>query len=100
MNGPVLGPIAGGFVAANLGWRWNNWVVLMIAGAFALLGLTGPETYAPVLLRRRAEKLRKESGDERYMSRFCYKDGEGDLWTLLRTNLTRPLVMLLTEPIW
>jgi len=100
MNGPVLGPIAGGFIAANLGWRWNNWIVLMIASAFAILGLTVPETYAPVLLRRRAEKLRRESGDERYMSRFCYKDGEGDIWTLLRTNLTRPIIMLLTEPIW
>jgi hypothetical protein len=25
-----------------------------------------PETYAPVLLRRKARKLRKETGDERY----------------------------------
>lgn len=119
MNGPVLGmlpntpqstayttnqdtpgPIVGGFVYQSLGWRWNNWLVLILAGVFGLLGLTHPETYAPVLLRRRAEKLRRETGDERYMSRFCYKDGEGDVLELVVLNLKRPVIMLFTEPMW
>jgi hypothetical protein len=71
-----------------------------LAGVFGLLGLTHPETYAPVLLRRRAEKLRRETGDERYMSRFCYKDGEGDVLELVVLNLKRPVIMLFTEPMW
>jgi MFS family permease len=99
MNGPVLGPIIGGFVYQNLGWRWNNWIVLIMAGVFGLLGLTVPETYTPQLLRRRAEKLRKESGDERYMSRFCFKDSEDNVVELIKLNLKRPVIMLFTEPI-
>ncbi|KAF8537533.1 major facilitator superfamily domain-containing protein [Trichophaea hybrida] len=98
MNGPVLGPIIGGFVYQTLGWRWNNWLVLIMAGIFGLLALTHPETYMPVLLRRRAEKKRRETGDERYMSRFCYKDGEGDVLGLIVLNLKRPVIMLFTEP--
>jgi MFS family permease len=99
MNGPVLGPIVGGFVVQGLGWRWNNWIVLIAAGVLGLMGLTHPETYAPELLRRRAVKLREETGDEKYMSRFCFKDGESDLVHLMKLNLKRPVVMLVTEPI-
>lgn len=100
MNGPVVGPIIGGFIYQSLGWRWNNWVVLIASGFFGALGLFNPETYAPILLRRRAAKLRKETGDERYMSRFCYKDGEGDVLELIKLNLKRPIIMLFTEPMW
>ncbi|KAL7273421.1 hypothetical protein RUND412_003723 [Rhizina undulata] len=99
MNGPVLGPIIGGFVYQNLGWRWTNWLVFIFGAIFWFLGIFCPETYAPVLLRKHAEKLRNETSDERYMSRFCYKDGEGDWWLLIKTNMQRPFVMLFTEPI-
>ncbi|KAI5818282.1 major facilitator superfamily domain-containing protein [Pyronema omphalodes] len=98
MNGPVLGPIIGGFVYQNLGWRWNSWLVLILSGVFGLLAVTHPETYAPVLLRRRAEKLRAETGDDRHMSRFCWKDGEGNVLELIGISLKRPVIMLFTEP--
>lgn len=100
MNGPVLGPVIGGLIYGYLGWRWTNWVVLIVAGVLAALSFLIPETYAPVLMRKKAARLRKDTGDERYMSRFCYKDGEGDFWTLIKTNLERPLIMLFTEPLW
>jgi len=74
--------------------------VLILAGFFAFLGFFVPETYGPVLLRRRAERKRQETGEERYMSRFCYKDGEGDLVELMKVNLSRPIIMLFTEPMW
>lgn len=100
MNGPVLGPVIGGFVYGGLGWRWTNWMVLILSGVLAALTFLVPETYAPVLMRKKADKLRKDTGDGRYRSKFCYKDGEGDFWTLIKTNLERPLVMLFTEPLW
>ncbi|TGZ78336.1 MFS general substrate transporter [Ascodesmis nigricans] len=99
MNGPVIGPIVGGFVFQALGWRWLNWIVLISSTVLTAAGLTVPETYAPILLRQRAEKKRKQTGDERYMSRWCYKAGEGDILKLLKVNLSRPLIMLFTEPI-
>lgn len=54
--GPVLGPVIGGFVAEKEGWKWTMWVNLMFAGGILLPVLICPETYKPVLLKRRAKK--------------------------------------------
>jgi multidrug resistance protein len=62
---PTLGPLIGGFVGADLGWRWNYWLLLIAGGSSAaLLTLTFKESYAPILLRQKTEKLRKEHGRE------------------------------------
>lgn len=61
--GPVLGPVIGGFITINAGWRWVHGVcsifigIVWIAGTFLV-----PETYGPVLLRRKAEALTGETG--------------------------------------
>lgn len=96
-GGPVLGPIVGGFVGENIGWRWIFWVQMIFAGAMALLKCTIPETYAPVILKRRAQKLRRETGDENMVT-------EQELFKvpfseLLIDTLVRPFVMIVTEPI-
>jgi multidrug resistance protein len=96
MNGPVIGPTIGGFVTQYLGWRWTNWVVMIWAGVAVVFLLVLNETYAPVLLQRRAKKLRKENDDERYWSRYDIRVG---FLELMRINLRRPFVMALTEPI-
>jgi MFS family permease len=31
MNGPVTGPLIGGFVYEYLGWRWTNWIVVILS---------------------------------------------------------------------
>lgn len=97
MNGPVVGPVIGGFVFQYLGWRWTNWVVMIGASvAWATTSLI-KETYAPAILRSRAKKRRKETGDDRYWSRY---DDKLKFWPLLKINLSRPFVMTVTEPIW
>lgn len=96
-NGPVYGPIIGGFVFEYLGWRWTNWIVLIMGSAIFVLMCLIKETYEPVILRHRAAKLRKETGNPKWWTR--YDDGE-TLKTRLRVGLSRPLVMLVTEPIW
>ncbi|EXJ59582.1 hypothetical protein A1O7_03728 [Cladophialophora yegresii CBS 114405] len=96
MNGPVVGPTIGGFVTEYLGWRWTNWIVMIWGGVSCVLLILLGETYAPVLLQRKAKKLRKENDDERYWSRYDIRVG---FWELMRINLKRPFVMALTEPI-
>ena len=67
--GPAVGPLVGGFVSDNLGWRWLYWVTLIISGViYLLMVLTVPETYAPTLLARRAAKLRQKTGDDTYVT--------------------------------
>ncbi|KAB8229569.1 MFS transporter [Aspergillus alliaceus] len=95
-NGPVYGPIIGGFIFEYLGWRWTNWIVLIIGGFVLMLMASIKETYAPVILRKRAEKQRKETQNPKWWTRY---DGGQDLKALLSTSLSRPFVMIITEPI-
>lgn len=97
MNGPVIGPVVGGFVYQYLGWRWTNWVVMIVAGVAWVAVSFIQETYAPAILRKRATKRRKETGDERWWSRY---DDKLEFWSLLAINLKRPFHMAVTEPIW
>jgi multidrug resistance protein len=96
-NGPVYGPIIGGFVFEYLGWRWTNWIVLIIGGVVFVLMCCIKETYAPVILRKQAARLRKETENLRWWTQY---DGDLQLSSLLKTSLSRPFVMLFTEPIW
>lgn len=96
LNGPVTGPLIGGFVYEYLGWRWDNWIVLIISGVATLLMTTVRETYAPAILQRRAAQLRKETGDERW---WCRYEQQISTWNLLKINLSRPFILSFTEPI-
>lgn len=96
-NGPVTGPIIGGFVFQYMGWRWATWIVLVLAGTCVALMLTVKETYAPTILRRKAARLRRQTGDPRW---WCQYDQQRlSSLQLLRVNLSRPLILFATEPI-
>jgi len=100
--GPVIGPIVGGFVSEThrLGWRFSFWLMLIFGAIILLLGfLFMPETYAPVLLRRRARRLCRESdGEIHYISKFDLTRSTV-LTQVMKTNLSRPFVFLFSEPI-
>lgn len=97
LNGPVLGPFIGGFVTQYLGWRWMCWIALMLSGVALVFALILKETYAPTILQKKAARLRKETGDSRWWSRY---DQKASLYEILKLNLSRPFVMAVTEPIW
>ena len=96
--GPAIGPLAGGYLGQAAGWRWLYWIQLILAGVCGfLLTFTVPETYAPVILDKRAKAMRKETGESIYVT-------EKDLDTRpladrLRIILLRPLQLLFLEPI-
>ncbi|TKY90053.1 hypothetical protein EX895_000051 [Sporisorium graminicola] len=96
--GPALGPITGGFLGETQGWKWVIGFLAIFSGVMTLLGLlTMPETYAPVLLRWRAEKLAKVTGE----SYICKLDKGRDLRlkTQFKVALLRPWLLLIYEPI-
>ncbi|KAK4556634.1 hypothetical protein LTR86_006205 [Recurvomyces mirabilis] len=62
--GPAVGPIVGEFTVKNphLGWRWTAWFTLIMGGFFFCLALpTIPETLGPIILQKKAARLRHET---------------------------------------
>lgn len=67
--GPAIGPLIGGYLSDATGWRWLYWIQLIFAFVvWILITFTVPETYAPTILARRAKKLRKETGNNEYVT--------------------------------
>lgn len=96
--GPAIGPIAGAFISENISWRWIFFVttiadaLIQIAGLFFLR-----ETYTPVLLRWRKDKLVKETGNSALHTDF--DDPDRTVSSTLATAVVRPFRMLFTQPI-
>ncbi|KAJ5638455.1 hypothetical protein N7528_000845 [Penicillium herquei] len=95
--GPVVGPVAGGFLAEAAGWRWVFWVLTITTGVMMSFTLIlYQESYAPVLLERKAARLRKESGNHQLRS---VSDGGKLSRKLFVTALSRPVKLLFRSPI-
>lgn len=97
--GPVIGPICGGFIGETVGWRWVEGVMAIFTGTLWIIGtFVVPETYSPVILRRRAIKLHQMTG-KHYISILEKKQGPTTPKDAFKKNLSRPWILLFREPI-
>ena len=98
-SGPFFaGPIGGYVVDSHLGWRWTEWLPTMMGGvAFLLDFFFLKETYPPTILVAKAAELRRRTLNWGIHAK--QEEIEINFGQLLRTNFTRPLRMLFTEPI-
>ncbi|KAK2006352.1 major facilitator superfamily transporter [Colletotrichum eremochloae] len=98
MLGPAIGPIAGGFVTQNTTWRWIFYSTTILTAVIQSIGVfVLQETYAPVLLTRRKNRLIKETGNAALHTAFDNPDR-----TMARTlgiAFTRPFRLLATQPL-
>ncbi|KAL4899240.1 hypothetical protein BDW74DRAFT_189493 [Aspergillus multicolor] len=95
--GPVVGPVAGGFLAEAEGWRWVFWVIAITTGVISIGALFAyRESYAPVLLERKAAKLRKETGNTALRS--IHDTGRTPKQVFVDA-FTRPIKFLFFSPI-
>ncbi|KAG2062662.1 MFS general substrate transporter, partial [Suillus decipiens] len=103
MMGPVMGPLTGAWVAQYSTWRWVFWSTSIVDATIQIIGVfTLQETYAPLLLERKAKQIRKSMDAEKapYKEiRTIYDDQDRSWQAIMSRSLTRPFVLFAREPI-
>ncbi|KAF2691686.1 MFS general substrate transporter [Lentithecium fluviatile CBS 122367] len=95
--GPMVGPIIGGYVTEVADWRWMFWVISIVIGVVTIIAFCIlRETYTPVLLERKAIRLRRATGNTSYRSKLA-----SDLTSkeLFKQSIIRPSKMLACCPV-
>ncbi|KAF4629983.1 hypothetical protein G7Y89_g8164 [Cudoniella acicularis] len=97
--GPLLAPFIGGFIVESyLGWRWTEWLpAIMGFFSFGLNLLFLEETYPPVILVSKAAELRRRTRNWGIHAK--QEEIEIDFRELITKNFSRPMRLLVTEPI-
>lgn len=99
-TGPLLAPFIGGFILMNpsLGWRWTEYIVAIMGFlAFGLNLIFLEETYPPIVLVQKAATLRRRTLNWGIHAK--QEEIEVDFRELVTKNFSRPLRLLVTEPI-
>ena len=97
-GGPMLAPFIGGFMTTTIGWRWTLWLVSILGFLDVFLLLVWlDETYHPIMLADKAKAIRQQTGNWGIHAR--HETIELDFRELSRKYFTRPLRMLITEPV-
>lgn len=91
--GPDVGPIFGGVINQYTTWRWCFYVLMICTAILlALFYFLSPETYAPVLIRWKTERLQKETGVNTHID-----EKPRSIARAVLISCTRPFEMLVLE---
>ncbi|QDS74989.1 hypothetical protein FKW77_005424 [Venturia effusa] len=95
--GIALGPFVGGAIQKDLNWRWIYYIQIAInCGFLPVFWLLLKETRGNIILQKRAKKMRTEEGRNAWAQSELSSDS---LMQNIRTSVTRPVKMLITEPV-
>ncbi|CEP20543.1 YHK8 [Cyberlindnera jadinii] len=96
--GPSLGPLLSGFVNAHIHWRWTFHILTIFSGVMLMFVIFClPETYVPILLVRKAKRIREQTGDDKYYAPLEKFRKHSLIVTCLQAP-KRPLLLLLRDP--
>ncbi|KAF7327899.1 Benomyl methotrexate resistance protein [Mycena kentingensis (nom. inval.)] len=96
--GPITGPVVGSFAAQAKSWRWPMMELAWVSAfAVVFLSLCLPETYEPTILLRRAQRLRKLTGNPELQTAAERADANKTAGSVAYEALVRPII-LLKEP--
>ncbi|CAG8930861.1 unnamed protein product [Penicillium salamii] len=98
-SGPALGPVISGFSVPAETWRWSMWEILWLAGpVLVVMILFLPETSSDNILLRRAQRLRKLTGDSQLQSESEILQSELTARDVAFEALVRPMQMMILDP--
>ncbi|KAI0130139.1 major facilitator superfamily domain-containing protein [Xylariales sp. AK1849] len=90
---PVIGPVIGGFLAEDAGWRRVFWLLAIMSGVMTILTfLFLSESHAPTILRQKTVRLNKEQPG-------TFTRPTANARAVLFRAIARPTRMLLRSPI-
>ncbi|EAL86141.1 hypothetical protein KXW29_007150 [Aspergillus fumigatus] len=97
--GPLIAPFIGGFInMSSLGWRWTAYLPAIMGFAALILNFFFlKESYPPVILIYKAAELRRRT--KNWGIHAKQEEIEIDLQELLVNNFSRPLRLLVHEPL-
>jgi DHA1 family multidrug resistance protein-like MFS transporter len=97
--GPAVGPVISGFSVAAKNWRWSLWEMLwMNAPIFLALFFFLPETSSANILLRRAQRLRKLTGNQNLKSQSEIDQANLSPRAVAVEALWRPFQLMLLDP--
>lgn len=99
-SGIALGPLFGQALEVSThDWRWSFWALLIISGFLSFLFITLiPETYPKAILYKKAQRLRRLTGNSNIVFDIDEKSHDFSKETIIEI-LWRPVVIGLTEPV-
>jgi MFS family permease len=93
----VLGPVIGGFLSTEKGWRWTFWLLSILGGFFGVAALIiMRETHPKIILERKAAALRAATGNHKLQSKHARSLSPHQV---ILQVLIRPGMLLFQSPI-
>lgn len=96
--GVTIGPVISSLLTFQVGseeWRWALWFICIVQGVLLIVAAcTVSESFAGVILTRRAKQIRKQSGNWAYHAK--HEEWDLDFKEYFSVHLVRPFAMLAT----
>jgi DHA1 family multidrug resistance protein-like MFS transporter len=95
----AIGPVISGFAVQAKGWRWGLWEIVWLNAPimFAFLFFC-PETSADYILRARAARLRKLTGNPNIKSQSEINQAQMKPSEVVSEALIKPVEIMLKDP--
>lgn len=95
----ALGPLLSGFAVPAKDWRWSLYESIWASAPILLaMFVSLPETSTPTILLRRAQRLRKLTGNKRFMSQSEIDQRHMKVSSIVLDALIKPMEITIKDP--